>query len=263
MNRIDALFTHKRGQVLSVFYTAGYPDLHSTVHIAALLEEAGVDMIELGIPFSDPIADGPVIQGSNMRAIANGMTVNVLLRQVKELRTYVRLPVVLMGYLNPVLQYGVERFLHDAASAGADGVILPDLPLQEYNRLYRSIARLAGLHTIFLVSPSSSDNRIRELDAVTSGFLYAVSRSGVTGSQHHFTDEQRNFLSRLQRLDLNHPVLAGFGISTAKAVQEVNRYVQGTIIGSAFIEMLGQPGIGDQDILNFVRKLKGEQCLKN
>ncbi len=238
MNRIDKLFQLKQQNILSVFYTAGFPNLNDTVTIARHLEKAGADMIELGIPFSDPIADGPVIQRSNDRAIANGMTVALLLDQVKQIRQTVKIPLLLMGYLNPVLQYGLENFFTDAAKAGADGVILPDLPPEEFELKYREKSIQAGVHVVFLVTPSSTDERIRQLDGLSGGFLYAVSLSGVTGARKSFTAEQEVFLKRLRELKLKNPVLAGFGISNAESFHAACSLTNGAIVGSAFISLL-------------------------
>lgn len=256
MNRIDQLFQQKKNNILSVFYTAGYPQLNDTIPVAAMLEQAGADMIELGIPFSDPIADGPVIQQSNVKAISNGMNLTVLLQQVRELRKKVLLPVVLMGYLNPVLQYGVERFLHDAAEAGVDGIILPDLPVEEYVERYRAIALQADLRVIFLVAPTTPDARIRVLDEISTGFLYAVSLSGVTGARQGFSASQRQFMERLQLLNLKNPVLAGFGISDAGSFSAACRYVNGAIVGSAFIELLGAGGNIGKSVSEFVARFE-------
>ncbi len=255
MNRIDELFERKKHNILSVFYTAGYPQLNDTVPLARYLEEAGADMIELGIPFSDPIADGPVIQRSNASAIANGMTIRVLLSQVEEIRRQVNMPLVLMGYLNPVMQYGLDNFFTDAARAGADGIILPDLPAEEFKDQYREKARRSGLHVIFLVAPSSPDWRIRMLDSLSSGFLYAVSLSGVTGARTAFSDEQKEFLNRLRHLKLRNPVLAGFGISTAEGFRTVSSIVNGAIVGSAYISALEQGNDLNKQTQNFIRKL--------
>lgn len=256
MNRIDQLFEKKKNNILSVFYTAGYPKLNDTVQIALSLEQAGADMIEVGIPFSDPIADGPVIQRSNSVALANGMNVKLLLEQVREIRKQVSLPLVLMGYLNPVLQYGVERFLKDASEAGADGIILPDLPVDEYVERYQAVAIQEDLRIIFLVAPTTSDDRIRLIDGISSGFLYAVSLSGVTGARQGFSELQRKFLERLQKLHLKNPVLAGFGISDAESFSAVCREVNGAIVGSAFIEWLGKRDNVSQNISQFIYRFQ-------
>lgn len=252
MNRIDKLFQHKKNNILSVFYTAGYPQLNDTIPVAEMLEQAGADMIELGFPFSDPIADGPVIQQSNVKAISNGMNLMVLLQQVRELRKRVSLPVVLMGYVNPVMQYGIEKFIKDAAESGADGIIVPDLPVEEYIERYRAVAMQADLRVIFLVAPTTSDERIRLLDEISTGFLYAVSLSGVTGVRQGFSESQRQFLQRLQKLQLKNPVLAGFGISDAESFSNVCRYVNGAIVGSAFVEWLGEGGGVKENISGFI-----------
>lgn len=259
MNRIDQLFQKKKNNILSVFYTAGFPELTDTVPVAKYLEMAGADMIELGIPFSDPIADGPVIQRSNARAIANGMNVKRLLTQAADVRRNVNLPLVLMGYLNPVMQYGMDNFFAHAAAAGVDGLIIPDLPAEEFAQKWQEKARSAGLHVIFLVTPSSPDHRIRMLDELSSGFLYAVSLSGVTGARTAFTAEQENFLERLQRLQLKNPVLAGFGIANAAGFRAVCSRVNGAIVGSAFIELLQKGGNLEAETQKFVRALTAEE----
>lgn len=255
MNRIDKLFQQKKNNILSVFFTAGYPVLQDTISIAAYLEQAGTDMIELGIPFSDPIADGPVIQQSNARAIANGMNVSLLLEQVREIRKKVNLPLVLMGYLNPVMQYGVEKFFRHAADAGADGVILPDLPAEEYAAKYRKLACETGIHTVFLITPTTTDERIRMLDELSGGFLYAVSLSGVTGARRGFSTAQQQFLERLMQLNLKNPVLAGFGISDYAGFSAVCRYVNGAIVGSAFVEALQHSADVKGAVQEFIKRL--------
>ncbi|GIV36269.1 MAG: tryptophan synthase alpha chain [Cyclobacteriaceae bacterium] len=256
MNRIDKLFQRREKNILSVFYTAGFPGLNDTVTIARHLEAAGADMIEIGIPFSDPIADGPVIQRSNNRAIANGMTLKLLLDQVKQIRQTVTMPLLLMGYLNPVLQYGVEKFFTDAAEAGADGLILPDLPPEEFELKYRKKAMQAGIHVVFLVTPSSADERIRLLDSLSGGFLYAVSLSGVTGTRTSFTTEQDEFLKRLQKLKLKNPVLAGFGISNSESFHAACRLANGAIVGSAFISLLENSHNLQAQIEGFIHNLR-------
>ncbi len=196
MNRIDQLFSLKRENILSVFFTAGYPSLNDTVPIAQALEQAGVDMIEIGIPFSDPIADGPVIQASSKTAIDNGMTLKLLLEQVKEARQTVTIPIILMGYLNPVLQYGMEHFFTDAAAAGVDGLILPDMPMDEYKHSFQEKMKSAGLHNIFLISPTTVEKRIRQIDNLSNGFIYAVSSSSTTGARTGFQPEQLAYFER-------------------------------------------------------------------
>jgi tryptophan synthase alpha chain len=255
MNRIQKIFSEKKNRILSVFYTAGYPNLKSTNDIALHLQEAGADIIEIGIPFSDPIADGPVIQESNKIALDNGMTLKILLKQVKELREKVKLPIILMGYINPILQYGMEEFCRDATAAGVDGVILPDLPMDEYQTEYKSMFEKYRLSNTFLMSPTTSEKRIRQIDEATDGFIYAVSASSTTGARKGFDPEQENYFKRLQSLHLKNPFLIGFGISDEQTFSKASEYSAGAIVGSAFITMLKDSKDLKTDIHQFVKRL--------
>ena len=256
MNRIKKVFTEKRSGILSVFYTAGYPNLNSTKDIALYLQAAGADIIEIGIPFSDPIADGPVIQENNKIALENGMTLKILLQQVKELREKVKLPIILMGYINPILQYGMEDFCRDAAAAGVDGMILPDMPMDEYQTEYKSTFDKYGLSNTFLMSPTTSEKRIRQIDDATDGFIYAVSASSTTGAKKGFDPEQENYFKRLQSLNLKNPFLIGFGISDYQTFSKASEYGAGAIVGSAFISMLKKSIDVKADIYEFVKRLR-------
>ena len=256
MNRIKKIFTEKKNSILSVFYTAGYPNLNSTKDIALYLQEAGADIVEIGIPFSDPIADGPVIQESNKIALENGMTLKILLQQVRELRKKVKLPIVLMGYINPILQYGVEDFCRDATAAGVDGMILPDMPMEEYQTEYKSTFEKHGLSNTFLISPTTSEKRIRQIDDATDGFIYAVSASSTTGAKKGFDPEQEGYFKRLQSRNLKNPFLIGFGISDYQTFSKASEYGAGAIVGSAFITMLKNSKNPENDIHEFVRKLR-------
>lgn len=255
-NRITELFKQKPTGVLSVFYTAGFPKLDDTAGIARALAAAGADIIEIGIPFSDPVADGPTIQESNKIALDNGMTVALLLEQVKAIRKEVKIPIILMGYLNPVFQYGVERFVKDAAAAGVDGLILPDMPLYVYEEEYRDLFEKHGLCNTFLISPTTSDDRIRKIDAATKGFIYAVSASSTTGAKGDFTAEQLSYFERLQKMTLTNPHLIGFGISNHLTFNRASQYSAGAIVGSAFINLLCETADRDADIRTFVKTLK-------
>jgi len=257
MNRIDEFFKSKNKNILSVFYTAGFPKLNDTIAIAKELENAGVEIIEVGIPFSDPVADGPVIQESNKIALDNGMNLKLLLQQVKELRNESKLPIILMGYLNPVLQYGIEKFCNDAAQAGVDGVILPDLPLQEFQSEYKKHFEKNNLKNIFLISPTTSDSRIKEIDAAASGFIYAVSASSTTGSKGSFTNEQIDYFKKLQSLKLKNPFLIGFGISSNDSFINACRYSSGVIVGSAFINAIKNTEDLPGAIKGFVTEIRG------
>jgi tryptophan synthase alpha chain len=255
-NRIKELFRSKNKNILSIFYTAGFPKLNDTISIAQQLEKAGADVIEIGIPFSDPVADGPTIQASNKMALDNGMNLHLLIEQVKEIRKTVSIPIILMGYLNPVLQYGVEKFVKDAAAAGVDGLILPDLPLDEYLESYKELIDTNGLVNTFLISPTTSGERIRKIDASTNGFIYAVSSSSTTGAQQGFSQEQESYFKKLQGMKLTNPFLIGFGVSNRQTFDAVCKYASGAIVGSAFINLLKSSSDLPSDIDHFVKSLK-------
>ena len=241
MSRIKNLFQKKRNNILNVYCTAGYPQLNSTIEVMKALQKNGADIIELGMPYSDPLADGPVIQHSSSIALANGMTIKILFEQLKGLRKEITIPVVLMGYMNPVLQYGFEKFCTDAAAVGIDGLILPDLPGHEFETEYGDIIKKQGLDFIFLVTPETSEGRIRKLDALSSGFLYAVSSSSTTGSDKNMTDV-KNYLQKLKGLSLKNPVLVGFGIKDRATFETACANANGAIIGTAYIKALAEPG---------------------
>jgi tryptophan synthase alpha chain len=257
MNRITDLFTSKKKDILSVFYTAGFPKLNDTVVIATELEKAGADIIEIGIPFSDPVADGPTIQQSNKVALDNGMNVKLLLEQVKEIRSAVKIPIILMGYLNPVMQYGVDKFIKDASKAGVDGLILPDMPVYEFEEQYKSVFLENRMCNTFLISPTTSDDRIKRIDALTHGFIYAVSASSTTGAKKDFSDDQVNYFKRLAELRLKNPILIGFGISDYATFSKASSFGNGAIVGSAFITLLKESKNFSVDIRGFVNSLKG------
>ncbi|WP_132054242.1 tryptophan synthase subunit alpha [Pseudocnuella soli] len=237
MSRIQQLFARKPKGVLNVYCTAGYPTLESTVPVMQALQQHGADLIELGIPYSDPLADGPVIQASGNKAIANGMTVAGLFEQLKDFRQTINVPVVLMGYFNQVLQYGFERFCADAATVGVDGLILPDLPMFEFEHMYGATIKKHGLDFIFLVTPETSEERIKKLDAMSTGFLYAVSSSSTTGSDKKLEDSNAYF-QKLQSMGLQNPVLIGFGIKDKQSFDAACAFANGAIIGSAYIKAL-------------------------
>lgn len=237
MTRLKKLFEAKPSKVLNVYCTAGYPTLDSTLPIIAALENSGADLVEIGMPYSDPLADGPVIQESGAKAIENGMTIEVLFDQLKSLRATSNIPVVLMGYMNPVLQYGFEKFCAAAAAVGVDGLILPDMPAYEFETKYRSIVNKHHLDFIFLVTPETPTDRIQYLDALSTGFLYAVSASATTGSALNF-DAVDVYLQKLKDLQLNNPILVGFGVKDAASFELATRHTAGAIIGSAYIKAL-------------------------
>jgi tryptophan synthase alpha chain len=257
-NRITQLFEEKKEDILSVFFTAGFPKLNDTITIAQQLEKSGVELIEIGIPFSDPIADGPTIQASNKIALENGMSVKLLLEHVKEIRKTVHLPIILMGYLNPVYQYGVEKFIREAKEAGADGLILPDLPLAEYENSYKNILDEQQMSFSFLISPTTSDDRIRKIDNLTNGFIYAVSSSSTTGTKEGFNGEQTAYFQKLKSLSLSNPFLIGFGVSNRETFSTVCQYASGAIIGSAFIKVLEKSTDLENDIQGFVQLIRNE-----
>lgn len=241
MSRIKDIFQNKQQRVLNVYCTAGYPTLDSTVNIINTLAANGADLIELGMPYSDPLADGPVIQASSSKALENGMTIEVLFQQLKNLRSdnppLGDRGLILMGYMNPVLQYGFERFCADAAAVGVDGLILPDLPEYEFETEYGAIIKKYGLDFIFLVTPETSEERVKKLDSLTTGFLYAVSSSATTGGNTDF-DAVEKYLQRLQSYKLKNPILVGFGIKDKASFNAASKYSNGAIIGSAYIKAL-------------------------
>lgn len=220
------------------------------------LQQSGVDLIELGMPYSDPLADGPVIQSSGSRALANGMTIDTLFEQLKDFRKEITVPVVLMGYMNPVLQYGFEKFCAAAAAVGVDGLILPDLPEFEFETEYGPVIKKHGLDFIFLVTPETSEARIRRLDELSSGFLYAVSSSATTGKDKDFGAVQE-YLQRLQDLKLKNPVLVGFGVKDRETFEAAGKFANGAIIGTAFINAIGGDGELEGKISEFVRAVRG------
>ena len=237
MSRINELFEKKNVRVLNVYCTAGYPQLNSTLEVMTALQANGADLIELGMPYSDPLADGPVIQHSSTIALVNGMTIKTLFEQLKDFRKTINVPLVLMGYMNPVLQYGFEQFCKDAAAVGVDGLILPDLPEYEFETEYGSIIKANGLDFIFLVTPETSDERIKKLDSLSTGFLYAVSSSSTTGSDKNMIDVNA-YLQKLKTLRLKNPVLVGFGIKDKQTFDTACNNANGAIIGTAYIKAL-------------------------
>lgn len=252
MSRIKQLFANKPSGVLNVYCTAGYPRLNSTIEVMEALQENGADLIELGMPYSDPLADGPVIQASSSVALENGMSITVLFQQLRDMRSRITVPVILMGYMNPVLQYGFDKFCRDAAAVGVDGLILPDLPEYEFETEYGAIIRQYGLDFIFLVTPETTEQRVRHLDQLSGGFLYAVSSSSTTGSEKNMGDVHA-YLDKLQQYQLQNPVLVGFGIKDKKDYEAACKHAQGAIIGSAFIKALDGATDLQQATRNFLQ----------
>jgi tryptophan synthase alpha chain len=255
MNKLDKTFSGAKKNILNMYCTAGYPRLDSTGPVMLALQESGADIIELGIPYSDPIADGPVIQQSNMQALANGISIKKIFSQLRDIKEQLHTPVILMGYLNPVMQYGIEQFCMDAAAAGVSGIILPDLPMYEFEHFYKKIFGDNGLHCIFLISPQTSPDRIKKADKLSRGFLYAVSSSATTGKQTDF-NVQESYFKKIKKLKLNNPVLIGFGVKDKATFDMACAYANGAIIGSAYIKALENA----QDIAaatsNFIKTIR-------
>ena len=243
MNRLDKLFSEKKTGVLNMYCTAGYPKLNSTIEVITALQNSGADIVEIGIPYSDPIADGPVIQQSNMQALENGMSIPLLFEQLKNIRENIKLPLILMGYMNPVLQFGIEKFCEAAAHVGVDGIILPDLPMYEFETQYQQYFAKNDLKFIFLVTPETSEERIRKIDSLASGFIYAVSSSSTTGISQSPADInaieiQQAYFKKLSDMNLTNPILVGFGIKDKLSFDAACTYTNGAIIGSAYINAL-------------------------
>lgn len=253
MNRINQKLKESK-KVLSIYFTAGYPSLNDTVHIIKELEKAGVDMIEIGLPFSDPLADGLTIQQSSTTALKNGMNTKLLFEQLKDIRKYVSIPLLLMGYFNPILQYGEEAFCKKCEEIGIDGLILPDLPLEVFKTEYQKVFRKYGLHTIFLITPQTSEARIRLIDDISDGFIYMVSSASTTGGSGGLGKEQSAYFERVASLGLKNPGIVGFGIHDAATFKQATHYADGAIIGSAFINHLTKNGI--DTIAEFVKNIR-------
>jgi len=246
MNRIDQLFQEKKNNILSVYFTAGYPQLNDTVRVMQALEKQGVDMLEIGVPFSDPMADGPVIQASGTQALRNGMSIKTLFSQLTDVRQSVSIPLVLMGYLNPIIRFGFENYCREAVSCGIDGLIIPDLPFAEYVESYKLIVDKHGLHMIMLITPETAEERIRLIDEHTSGFIYMVSSASVTGAKKAFSDANLTYFRKVNGMQLKNPRLIGFGISNKETFDAACHEASGAIIGSKFISLLGsEPTIED------------------
>ena len=253
MNRINQKLQEDK-KLLSIYFTAGYPTLNDTVSVIENLEKSGVDFIEIGLPFSDPLADGPTIQASSTAALENGMTTKVLFNQLKDIRKTVSIPLIIMGYFNPMMQYGVEAFCEKCAEIGIDGLIIPDLPIKEYNDNYKDIFEKYGLVNIFLITPQTSEERIRFIDNISNGFIYMVSSAGVTGAKNSFGNMQQIYFDRISKMNLKTPQIVGFGISNAETFQQATNHAKGAIIGSAFIKMLSEKG--KAGISAFIKSIK-------
>jgi tryptophan synthase alpha chain len=252
MNRINQTLNQDK-KLLSIYFTAGFPQLEDTVPILEQLQEAGVDMIELGLPFSDPLADGPTIQESSTQALRNGMTSDKLFTQLKGIRDRIHVPMIVMGYFNPMMQYGIKRFCKRCQEVGIDGLIIPDLPADVYHEQYQSLFKQYGLLNMFLITPQTPDERIRYIDQVSEGFIYMVSSAATTGAQGSFGDTQQHYFQRIADMKLQSKLLVGFGISNAETYQAAVAHSQGAIIGSAFIKHL--EANGNQSVQEFVKTI--------
>jgi len=254
MNRINYIFNQKK-DILNVYFTAGYPTFDDTIRVAGSLQDAGADMLEIGIPFSDPLADGPTIQESSSKAIENGMTIHKLFHELKDLRKHVELPVLMMGYLNPIIRYGISEFCEACQRVGIDGLIVPDLPIQEYLDDYREVFMEHELHNIFLISPNTSEERICQIDEWSDGFIYMVSSSSITGAKKGLESRQLDYFNRIDKMNLKNARLIGFGISDHASFSKACEYAHGAIIGSAFINQLKNDA-SQEAIKNFIKSIK-------
>ncbi len=255
MNRIQQLFHSKKENILSVYFCAGHPTLESTLPNIKALQSGGIDMVEIGIPFSDPLADGPTIQGAASKALKNGMSLHKLFDQLENVRQSVSMPLILMGYLNPILHYGYEAFCRRCQEVGIDGLIIPDLPFDRFQLEYADITKRYGLELVFLVTPETPEARIREIDAHSSGFIYAVSSASVTGAQQSFSDAKQAYFARLQSMHLNNPLLVGFGISNKATREAACAYTSGVIVGSKFVTLLSESTSPDVAVNKLIKAL--------
>jgi tryptophan synthase alpha chain len=255
MNRLQKLFANKQKNILSIYYTAGYPNLTDTLKIAEELERSGADFMEIGFPYSDPVADGQVIQGSSKQALDNGMTLEILFDQLKDLRKTVSIPILLMGYVNVVLQYGVANFCKKCEEVGVDGCIIPDLPMYEYEELYQECFEKHGISNIFLVTPQTSEERIRKIDSLSNAFIYLLSSAATTGKDLDVSTEARKYFSRIKEMNLKNPLMIGFGISDRATFDSANEYAAGAIIGSAFVKNLDADDVKGS-VANFLKAFR-------
>lgn len=246
---------HANG-LLSIYFTAGYPAIDSTIKIAEALEKAGADFLEIGFPYSDPVADGPTIQHSSEEALKNGMTLHLLFEQLKDLRKHISIPVYLMGYFNPVLQYGVENFCISCKKVGINGTIIPDLPMYEYEELYQTVFEENGISNVFLVTPQTSEARIRKIDELTTNFIYLLSSNAITGSNLEVKDQAEAYFKRVKDMDLKNPFIIGFGISNKETFAKATQYANGAIVGTAFVKLLAEDNYLEK-IPAFVKSIKG------
>jgi tryptophan synthase alpha chain len=259
MNRLTQLFQDKKKNILSIYFTAGYPNPEDTLPIITALEDNGIDLAEVGIPFSDPMADGPVIQNSAGEAIRNGMSLRLLFEQLATVRETVKMPLILMGYLNPIMQYGFEHFCQSCAKVGIDGMIIPDLPFADYLANYKKVADAHDLKMIMLITPETSDERIRMIDEFTEGFIYLVSSASTTGAQQNFDDSKQTYFTRVAAMKLHNPLLVGFGISNKATLEAASAHTNGAIVGSKFIQLLGEKTTPDEAVKALLASLEGDE----
>tara|TARA_B110000438_G_scaffold303503_1_gene365283 strand:+ start:473 stop:1237 length:765 start_codon:yes stop_codon:yes gene_type:complete len=252
-NRIDEVFTNEN-KILSIYFSAGHPNLNDTVDILKNLQNSGVEMIEIGLPFSDPLADGPTIQESSSKALKNGMTTEKLFSQLNGIREEINIPLIIMGYFNPIMQYGIDKFCQRCKSVGIDGLIIPDLPIDIYESEYKKVFSKYGLYIMFLITPQTSENRINYIDKVSNGFIYMVSSASVTGVKNNFNETQKNYFKRIQAMNLKTPTIVGFGISNSKTFNLATEHSNGAIIGSAFINFLEKKGVAK--INEFIKSIR-------
>ncbi len=256
MNRINQLFAEKQSHVMSIYFCAGHPTLEGTADTIKALERNGINMIEIGIPFSDPMADGPVIQDAATKALRNGMTLSKLFSQLQDIRQSVSIPLVLMGYLNPIYHYGFEAFFKKCQQVDIDGVIIPDLPFKDYVETIRPIADRYGIRVVMLITPETSDERIRFIDENTDGFIYMVSSAAITGAQKEFNEQKQAYFNHVNGMGLSHPRMIGFGISNKQTLESAQANASGVIIGSKFVQLLEQYGDPDTAIKQLYEALK-------
>ena len=258
LNRINQLFQDSPKNLLSIYFCAGCPNLDGTADVIRALERNGVSMIEIGIPFSDPMADGIVIQNAATRSLHNGMSLRLLFEQLRDIRRDVRIPLVLMGYLNPIMQFGFEAFCQKCVECGIDGVIIPDLPFRDYEESYKAIASKYDIRVIMLITPETSEKRIREIDAHTDGFIYMVSSAAVTGAQKEFNAQKQAYFQRIKQMQLRNPRMIGFGISNKSTYESAAAYASGCIIGSKFVTLLEEEKNAEKAIDKLLEMLKNE-----
>lgn len=256
MNRIDDIFSKKDG-LLSIYFTAGYPQIDDTCQVLSALEKAGADFVEIGMPFSDPLADGPVIQRASLDALNNGMCVKKLMEQLKGVREKVSMPIILMGYINPIFHYGIEKFLDDCKDRGVDALILPDLPWDEYLANYKKMMDERNIRFIPLIAPQVSDERIRHIDEDCKGFIYMVASAGITGNIKTSQDYRTQYFERVKALGLKNKRMIGFGVKDKAGFEHACAHASGAIIGTAFVNYVKENGVSDQAIAKFVKSIKG------